>query len=323
MATMYVKGSKNLFNEILFSSFDGMSKTVLDGESCYEFRPKTYYHTIPFNAKSGETITFSFDLHAPNGIDAQITFKDDSGQTAYTPYMNGATTGFETKTTTIKLWFDITQIYFSFWGIGKYEPLYFKNVMLNKGSTALPYEPYTPSRVKAIFKSKNLLNLNRTEAPYESGTGGNTSIRNFYEDMYYIGMTANNYWYYWNIGSGTVENNRITVEPKLGGYGVVFPIKCKPNTKYQISCIYENGDIQIGFYTENGEWLSREVFKVINAVEFTTPNNCYWFTICFVAKDLTQNSTYTNIMVNEGETALPYAPYGKGKYKVLVKGDKV
>lgn len=170
--------------------------------------------------------------------------------------------------------------------------------------------------------SKNLLNLkDRTQVPYDSSAGANTSIRNFNENQYYVGMTGNNYWYYWNFGSATVEENKIYVEPKLSGYGVVFPIKCKPNTKYNMTCINENGFVVVGYYTENGEWLSFNNTIPINNLEFITPDNCYWFTLCFVAKDLTKSATYTYIMVHEGDGVIPYSPCDRTVVKMNIKSN--
>jgi hypothetical protein len=201
----------------------------------------------------------------------------------------------------------------------------FTNIMFNKGATALPYEPYKPSSYSIFMKgSNNLFKLKgRTQAPYDSSAGGNTSIRNFSEDLYYLGMTANNYWYFWNIGSATVEENKIQVVPKNGGYGVVFPIKCKPNTKYALSYVGVNGNIRIGYYNEKGEWLASTEDNITTTFNFTTPDNCYWFTICFIAKDLTKNAIYACVMVNEGEVALPYSPFGMTKVKAIVKSNNL
>jgi hypothetical protein len=158
-----------------------------------------------------------------------------------------------------------------------------------------------------VERSKNLLKIKgRTQAPYDSDAGGNTSIRNFSEDYYYVGMTSNNKWYYWYVEQYLVEENKVEVKSKNAAYGIAFPIKCKPDTVYALSFVGTSILCAIGFYTENGEWLD----LINDTISFTTPENCGWFTICFRSKELSQIATYTDIMLNEGEVALPYEPYG-------------
>lgn len=169
--------------------------------------------------------------------------------------------------------------------------------------------------------SNNLLKIKgRTPAPYD-GNNANTSIRNFSEDYYYVGITGNNYWGTWAIEQYLVGENKVQLQSESGAYGIGFPVKCKPNTNYSISFIGENRvHITVGFYTKNGEMISWTLDSVIGDKGgfFTTPENCYWISICFKSMDPTQIGTFTNIMLNKGETALPYEPYRPQTVKKVI-----
>jgi len=60
---------------------------------------------------------------------------------------------------------------------------------------------------------------------------------------------------------------------------------------------------------------------------FTTPSNCEYIRICFIA-DTISSTTINELMLNKGTTALPYTPYEKGWYykegigKVVLDGSE-
>lgn len=195
------------------------------------------------------------------------------------------------------------------------------DIMLNEGVSALDYQPFGKSLIKVVYKGKNLLFLNRNVAPFD-GDGSNTAIRNFSENYCYVSMAANNYWGTWAMKQYSIFGNNVVVETSTLGYGIVFPIRCKPNVKYKFSYTGENATYAIGFYTASGEFIRfvEEAYINSHGGYIEPPENCYWFTICLKVKDVNIVATFTNIMLNEGKTALPYEPY-LIKYKAFVKGD--
>lgn len=158
-------GSKNLFDEKAFSELSSVSEDTYNGENCYKLAPKGINNKIPFKAKAGETITLSMDIAAPNGMD-MYWFAENADGTEGTN-LGGIQVGADfkriTKTATLKT--DAEYINIRCYAVAIYTPYYIKNIMLNKGTTALPYDKYFPlSKMNLFLKSRNLIPY-----PYVSG----------------------------------------------------------------------------------------------------------------------------------------------------------
>ena len=104
-------------------------------------------------------------------------------------------------------------------------------------------------------------------------------------------------------------------------------IEVKENTTYKIST--SNSDLQIVpyYYNSSKTFISFDSGWKNFPFTFTTPVNTKY--VAFLFKNSTNNptpSSLTNIMLNEGSTALPYEPYGKVWYlnkqigKVILNG---
>ena len=82
-------------------------------------------------------------------------------------------------------------------------------------------------------KGKNLFNPNRTEGMFSTG-GGNTNVRPGIDfNKFYIGLTRNNYYYPYNVASYSYDGNTLSFVIKNAWYGIGFPVKVAPNTKYR------------------------------------------------------------------------------------------
>lgn len=100
-----------------------------------------------------------------------------------------------------------------------------------------------------------------------------------------------------------------------------FYIKVKPNTSYTFSWGTEDSSLhviqRIYFYTKDKVWISRTSAGAIHT--FTIPTNGEYIQI------QRRNAPYnaaTDIMLNEGSTALPYEPYGNTTYKYIKRDHK-
>lgn len=170
--------------------------------------------------------------------------------------------------------------------------------------------PSTPVEIQSVGEqTKNLLSIKqRTLGTLTSG-GDKANVRTDFEfDKYYAGLTMNNYYYPNSLNSYSVDQDVVTVNPIHGGYGIGFPIKVKPNTKYTIS-MGEGGEIGFGFYTAGGEYISH-----IQQATVTTPANCEIMTV-MLRPTVNVSTTYKNVQLEEGSIATEYEPYG---YKVPV-----
>lgn len=161
-----------------------------------------------------------------------------------------------------------------------------------------------------ICKTKNLF---PTSTAVGTLDGWNQSTaRQFEEDKWYIGITANNYYEPSTIIEYELTGNYIYIKTKGNSYGIGKAFKCEPNQTYTMTCKWiENTNymrISIGFYDENGNYLSYDATPD-ERYTFTTPANCKWFTVCFVGG--TGGSSYVyNMQLEEGSTPTAFVPNG-------------
>lgn len=108
----------------------------------------------------------------------------------------------------------------------------------------------------------------------------NDVARQFQEGVWYIGLTSNNYWASGSVVY-TLRQDAVIVMPTTNGYGIAQAFRCKPRQQYYFSCEKTSGaTIMASFYDKNGNWLNKITDAVSNG-GFTTPDACYWVTICF------------------------------------------
>lgn len=176
----------------------------------------------------------------------------------------------------------------------------FENIQLEEGTDATEYEPYG-YKIPIKVSGKNLLKIEgRTEGTLEQG---NIPIRQFEFDKYYTGWARNNQYYPWYTISHSIKENSVLIEPRVGWYGIGFPMKAKPNTTYYMSNLnkYQMG---VGYYTKDGEYIGESAKNL-----FTTPNNCEIMVISCVPTTTGGTTVYEDIQVEEGTVATDYEPY--------------
>lgn len=198
------------------------------------------------------------------------------------------------------------------------------NIMLNKGATALPYVPY--GLVWNDIPYSKLENATDvvTTLPVTLYTDGQPIAANLFNvnrqettsfttnETYYIkGAVGSSTSVSPSSVTATITNNTLSVTAGAGGYGVGFIKAVKPNTAYTLSF---NTDIT----------LENKTYAVINTIteslQFGTAVSLYNKTetittsadtkyIYIVFRVVSNTCVYSNIMFNEGSTALPYQPY--------------
>lgn len=172
-----------------------------------------------------------------------------------------------------------------------------------------------------ICKTKNLFSFS-TKIGTISGFS-NTTPRQFEEGKWYVGISGNNYYAPDNIVEYEFTEDYVYMNTKGGGYGVGKVFKCEANQTYTVSCKWvkytNNMNISIGFYDENGNYLSFVGANYLaKKLTITTPANCKWFTVCFVGS--TGTVYVYNIQLEKGTTPTGYVPYGYlQSYKKAIK----
>lgn len=194
-------------------------------------------------------------------------------------------------------------------------------------------------KVKITDKSKtNLLDVfNRTEGKLTS-RGSNTSIRPdlLDETKYFVGLSANNYYYPVHITNfEIIPNIGIKVTSTHGAYGLAFPIKCKPNTVYTLSSnITTKSEITsyqfgITFYKADGTWSGSYKYNSqgYNHVALTSPEECEYMVLVFSTEKLEVTTLHTNICLVEGSfkgtTFTGYEPYNTQLQSPMIQANNL
>ena len=183
-----------------------------------------------------------------------------------------------------------------------------ENIQLEEGATATAYAPYIDDvgGVNVLAYGKNLLDIhNRTKGTMKNGA--NTMQRVFETDKYYVGLTANNYCYDYQLTTAEYVDGVWRIANKGAGYGIGFPVAVKPNTNYYLTGT--NGYITVGFYDQDGNYIYYFQYTDDGKAYFTTPSNCAIATICLVPKDMNTVVEFSNCQLELGTTATEYEPY--------------
>lgn len=208
--------------------------------------------------------------------------------------------------------FDLTEMY----GAGN-EP---KTVAEFKTKFPNDYYPYSPSCFVTSFdermpcKTKNLFSSSTEVGTLEGGFGGPTVARNFEENKWYQGFATNGYYGPWNVPDFDIHPNSLYVYSNGAGYGMSRAIKCEPNTKYFMSCLHSHisggyGNVYIGYFDENGNFISNLNMENVYKITITTPSNCKWLIINFNTQGVGK-VYFSDIQLVKGTTATDYVPYG-------------
>lgn len=213
--------------------------------------------------------------------------------------------------------FDLTEMF----GAGN-EP---KTVAEFKAKFPNDYYPYSPSCFVTSFdermpcKTKNLFSSS-TEVGVPSSTKFDKSEKRLMEDgKWYIGLAGSNYYSRGEILDYSIIENSVYIKWKGNGYGVAKCIYCEPNTTYLFTKKYSliQGQVlavNVGFYTEDGTFVSFKGGAASTRFVFTTPENCKYIAICISGTKFPNDNfgagCFSDLQLVKGTTATDYVPYG-------------
>ena len=139
----------------------------------------------------------------------------------------------------------------------------------------------------------------------------------FRSDHYYIGCHADNY-YYKPYVSGSVQNGVISVLSNTNNsYGIGFPIEVNGGQKYTINATAPMCIIGVAYYDAEWNFISNggDIYQNTIPATKTTPSNASYMMLVF-RSSVGETYTYSDIMVEAGETASPYTEYTGQSYPV-------
>ena len=151
---------------------------------------------------------------------------------------------------------------------------------------------------------KNLLWLNNGVFK----TGGFRENRQLTGIGTWVGMSASNYLAPNNIVSYTIGDNNLTVEAKSNGYGIGIECKLTAGQKYTLSWVGTNVYVGISFYDGDGAQLSY-VTSGASPKTFTVPESTANAIIVLRADNANVTGEFSNVQLEEGQTATAYSPY--------------
>lgn len=176
-------------------------------------------------------------------------------------------------------------------------------------------ETYKAGVVKELSEYRtNLLNLHRP-CLITTGTSSNTTIRGLNDRQIWKGLTINNY-FNTNYTAYSITDNTVKVTTiSYTGYGVGFPIKCKPKHWYTGSFSSNTGGTWcFGFYNASGTNLSWGNSYTDASHSFQTPANCEWMTLVLRSTTLGSEATFVNPQVQDGVTATTFETFKQDFY---------
>ena len=124
----------------------------------------------------------------------------------------------------------------------------------------------------------------------------------------WVGMSASNYLAPNNIVSYTIGDNNLTVEAKSNGYGIGFEAKLTAGKQYTLSWVGTNVYVGISFYDGDGAQLSY-VTSGASPKTFTVPESTANAIIVLRADNANVTGEFSNVQLEEGQTATAYSPY--------------
>lgn len=187
------------------------------------------------------------------------------------------------------------------------------------------YYPYSPSCFVTSFdermpcKTKNLFSSS-TEVGIPSSTKFDRSEKRLMEDgKWYIGLTGSNYYSREAVLDYSIMENSVYIKWRSNGYSVAKCIYCEPSTTYSFTKKYSliqghSLGINVGFYTEDGTFISFKGETASPNFVFTTPENCKYITICISGTKFPNDKfgagCFSDLQLVKGTTATDYVPYG-------------
>ena len=158
--------------------------------------------------------------------------------------------------------------------------------------------------VEIIRTGRNIVELfGRSAVEFEYYTDASTT-RNFEFDKYYLNITSTNV----IQNKGTVTAKLVDgvweVTSTIKNFGIGFPVRAFPNTRYSCSAI-TNGGLSLGLYTSEGVFIKAQ--STTNS--FVTPSNCGIIVVCLLASTVDATYSFENVQLEFGSEKTEHEPY--------------
>ena len=170
---------------------------------------------------------------------------------------------------------------------------------------------YDPTPPEPPVPWTNLLQYQTGVPPFEFPTT-DTSLFSWYIAGEGVGDKTANLWDETNAVSGYIKTDGTIGASAASITTGYLPVLSNTDYTITLTANVANVNLLIGYYDSTQTFISRWSSLALevgsNTITRTTPNNTAYMRI-------TRHTQFTNCMLNEGSTALPYEPYG---YKIPI-----
>lgn len=186
--------------------------------------------------------------------------------------------------------------------------------MLNKGDTALPYEPYTGGvpkpygdKVGVGVRGKNLFHITK-ESDCDKAYN-NITKRIILPGEYLNGLSSNNYHIVYNDSIDLNTDSISFIYSGNSGYGVGIGTNCQKNKTYAFSFETNKGIAYAVFYDEDGVFKARVLVSKYNV--FYIPDYAEHVVIVLTDSNSVVGDTiwFKNVQIEEAKSITAYEPY--------------
>ena len=241
--------------------------------------------TTVIRSKNYIPVQPSTDYYYYNGTDAMWVFAYDKNKN-FLGYATGSSSSVSntSKPTPSECY------YIRFQCRNQYGTTYLNNIMINKGTTALPYEPHQEQTAQVNLGDIKYCKIGNYEDKFIRTSGKNILPFNASD------LTINQY-----ISSSNGSEQTSTSGNFYGSFEYI-------NFNYGGKTITLSDGLEVAFYDTSKTFISY-VGRLLERTQIV-PSNCKYIRIdCY--KD-----NINNIQINLGDTLLPYEPYGSNEWYI-------
>ena len=176
------------------------------------------------------------------------------------------------------------------------------------------YYPYNVGELKSIEPTGiEVIGLNQLKLSGRTEISDDRTPTSVYtdvdSDVFYKGLAANGYLQASRIENYAISDSSISLKGTMNVYGIGFPMKASPNTTYYIY-MTGSGKYVRASYLDSGKKIIGFTDTENPIEQFTTPANCAYIIVIFLANPADAEIKFENICVSTLQTT-EYKPYSK------------
>lgn len=162
------------------------------------------------------------------------------------------------------------------------------------------------------YPSANLFNMIRDKGDLVGALPSEKRVFDY--NSYYVGLSVNNYYNPDRIESYDVDYSDISFTLNLSGsaYGINFPFLVGSAEYFSFTFKSDIGIVGVSFFDSYGSFLN---YLYLISDVISVPSEAYTMLLTFTSNSIGKLVSFSDIMLNVGDTAYPYQPNLNDIYK--------